>query len=163
VKTNFDSHSISHPEAVMVRRELLGALSVTVAGLAGAIGRVARADGEAQQDDVHELCLKNCQACKRECDETFHECAAAVAEGKKEFARALSRVADCALFCDLSATLIARHSPLMIHACAACAAACQVCGGECDQLSAPKLKECAKVCRDCEASCRAMVKAMGGT
>jgi hypothetical protein len=146
----------------MVRRELLGVLSISAAGLAGAIGRVARADDEGPHDEVHERCLKNCQACKRECDEAFHESAVALAEGKKEFAKALSLVADCAAFCDLSATIMARRSSLMIHACAACAAACQACGLECDQLDVPKLKECARICRDCEASCRAMVKAMGG-
>jgi hypothetical protein len=146
----------------MVRRELLGVLSVAAAGFAGAIGRVARADSEVQQDNVHETCLKNCQTCERECDEAFHECAAALAEGKKEFAKALSLAADCAAFCDLSATMIARRSGLMIHSCSACAAACQACGAECERLSAPALEDCAKVCRECEASCRAMVKAMGG-
>jgi hypothetical protein len=146
----------------MVRRELLGALSITAAGLVGAMGRVVRADHEDHHDEVHESCLKNCLACKRECDEAFHHCATAVAEGKKEYAKALHLVADCAAFCDLAATLMARRSSLMIHACEACAAACQACGALCDQYQMPKLKDCARACHDCEASCRAMVKALGG-
>jgi len=150
-----------HREHTMIRRELLGALGITAAGLAGAIGRVARADQEDHHDEVHESCLKNCQACERECDEAFHHCYARLAEGKKEYAKVLHLVADCAGFCDLSATLMARRSSLMVHACAACAAACQACGAECDQYNEPKLKDCARACHDCEASCRAMVKFMG--
>jgi hypothetical protein len=145
----------------MVRRELLGALSITAAGLLGAIGRVARADHENHHDEVHESCLKNCLACKLECDQAFHHCTAALAEGKKEYARALHLVADCAAFCDLSATLIARHSSLMVHACAACASACQECGSECDKFNMPKLKDCARACHNCESACRAMVKSAG--
>jgi hypothetical protein len=147
----------------MIRRELLGAMSITAAGLASAIGRVARAaDNQDRHNELHESCLKNCQVCKRECDEAFHACYSALADGKKEYARALHLVTDCAAFCDLSATLIARQSPLMTHACAACAEACRLCAAECDDKSNDAaLKDCARACHDCEASCRAMVKASG--
>jgi hypothetical protein len=140
---------------------LLGALSVTAAGLLGTVGRVAQAGQQDHHDEVHESCLKNCQACERECDEAFHFCASELAEGKKEYARALHLVADCAAFCDLSATLIARRSPLMNFACEGCAQACQVCGAECDKFKDAELKECARACHDCVASCRAMIKASG--
>jgi hypothetical protein len=146
----------------MVRRELLGALSVTAVGFAGALGRMARADDESHHGDVYESCLKNCQACKRACDETFHKCAQALAQGRKEYVKALHLVADCALFCELSATLMGRRSSLMVAACATCAEACQACGAECDQLDEPALKDCAGACHECAASCRAMVKALGG-
>jgi hypothetical protein len=146
----------------MIRRELLGAMSVTAAGLVTAIGRIARADNQDHHDEVHESCLKNCQGCKRECDEAFHACYSALGDGKKDYARALHLVADCAAFCDLSATLIARQSPLMTHACAACAQACQACGAECDKFNDAALKDCARACHDCEASCRAMIKSSGG-
>ena len=85
-----------------------------------------------------------------------------MAEGKKEHAKALHLVADCAKFCDLSADLIANQSPLMVHACAACAEACKACAAECDKFDSPEMKACAKACRECEQTCRAMVKAMGG-
>jgi hypothetical protein len=145
----------------MIRRDLLGAVSITAAGLVGAFGRTAQADNQDHHDEVHENCLKNCQACKRECDEAFHLCYSALADGKKEYASALHLVADCAAFCDLSSTLIARRSPLMTHACAACAQACQVCGAECDKFKEAGLKDCATACRDCEASCRMMIKSSG--
>jgi hypothetical protein len=156
-----DFHPFVHQEDIMIRRELFGALSVTAAGLMGAIGRVAQAGDQDHHDEVHEGCLKNCQACKRECDEAFHFCASELAGGKKEYAGALHLVADCAAFCDLSATLIARQSQLMVHACAACAKACQDCGAECDKFTDAALKECAKACHDCEASCRTMIKSSG--
>jgi hypothetical protein len=49
----------------MIRRELLGALSVTAAGLVGAIGRIARADQDEHHGEVHERCLKHCQGLPR--------------------------------------------------------------------------------------------------
>ena len=84
----------------------------------GVIGRAARAENEDHRDQVHESCLKNCQACKRECDQAFHYCHGKLAKGEKGFANALHLVADCPAFCDLSATLMARRSPLMVYACA---------------------------------------------
>jgi hypothetical protein len=146
----------------MLRRDVLGALSVTAAGIAGAVSRTASADDQSHNDEVYEHCLKNCLACKHACDETFHECTEALAQGKREYAKALRLVADCAQFCDLLATVMGRRSSLMVAACSACAKACQDCGAECDQFDIPALKDCARACRDCEASCRTMVKAMGG-
>jgi hypothetical protein len=146
----------------MLRRDLLGALSMSAVGLASAVGRSAGAEHEDHHDNLYESCLKNCQACKRACDETFHQCTEALAQGKREYAKALHLVADCSEFCDLSATVMGRRSSLMVAACAACAKACQDCGAECDQFDIPALKDCARACHDCEASCRAMVKATGG-
>ena len=146
----------------MIRRELLGVLGATAAGLAAVTGRSARADHEGHDDKAHADCLKACQDCSRECNETFHHCYEQLAQGKKEHAKALHLVADCAKFCNLSADLVANKSPLMVHACAACAEACKACAAECDKFEAPQMKECGKACRACEASCRAMVKAMGG-
>jgi hypothetical protein len=85
-----------------------------------------------------------------------------VAAGKKEHARALRLVADCEGFCRLSASMIARHSVLMMYSCAACADACRDCGQECAKFDDPAMKACAAACVACENSCRAMVKAMGG-
>ncbi len=132
------------------------------AGLVGATGRVGGADHEVHHDEVQESCLKNCQACKRQCDQAFHHCLGKLAKGEKGYAKASQLVADCAAFCDLSATLIARRSPLMLHACAACAVACQDCGAECDKFNDPELKDCPMSCHDCEATCRLMVKSLGG-
>jgi hypothetical protein len=146
----------------MDRRALLGALSITATGWVGVIGRAARAENEDQRDQVHESCRKNCQACKRECDQAFHYRRGKLAKGEKGYANALHLVADCTAFCDLSATLMARRSPLMVYAFAAFAEACQDCGAECDKFKDQELKDCAKTCRVCEATCRSMVKSLGG-
>jgi hypothetical protein len=146
----------------MVRRELLGTLTITALGLGHAVGRVAGTESEHHRDEVHETCLKHCQACKRECDQAFHDCYTKLAERDKQCAEALHFVADCAALCDLSATLIARRSPLILHACAACSEGCQDCGAECDKFNDHELTDCAKSCHDCEGTCRSMVKSLGG-
>jgi hypothetical protein len=150
----------------MDRRELLGALGATAAGLLIASGHEVRAQHEHaghHHNPMHEDCLKACQGCAKACDEAFHHCTTQVAEGKKEHAKALQYVADCAKFCDLSAGMVARHSPLMAHACAACAEACKDCAAECEKLDSQPMRDCVAACRACEKSCREMVKATGAT
>ena len=144
---------------IMDRRELLGVLGA--AGLVAVIDLKAHAQHEGHRGKVYEDCLKACEACERSCNETFHYCYTQVAAGKKEYAKALHLVADCAKFCDLSADLIASQSPLMVHACLACAEACKACATECDKLDSAEMKSCVKACHECETTCRAMVKAMG--
>jgi hypothetical protein len=146
----------------MDRRELLGALGATAAGLLMTNSNEARAQGEGHHDHGRERCLKACQDCSRECNETFHHCYEQVAQGKSDHAKALHLAADCAKFCDLSASLLANNSPLMVHACAACAEADKACAAECEKFSSQQMQECVKACRACEAACREMVKAMGG-
>ena len=147
----------------MDRRESLGILGTTFVGLvAGSSGRAEAATGQADHNDkAHEECLKACNSCADRCAETFHHCVREVASGKKEHAGALRLVADCEGFCRLSAAMVARQSPFMAYACAACADACRDCARECDKFDAPTMKDCAKACRACETSCRTMVKAMG--
>ena len=99
---------------------------------------MAQHEGHTHRDKAHEDCLKACEACERSCNETFHHCYMQVAAGKKEHARALHLVADCAKFCDLSADLIANQSPLMVHACAACAEACKACAAESPSSTCPR-------------------------
>ena len=110
----------------MDRRELLGVLGTTAAGLVAVTGRAAGAVRQGlHHSEIHEACIKACQECSRSCNETFHHCYEQVAQGKKEHAKALHLVADCAKFCNLSSDLVANGSPLMAHACAACAEACK--------------------------------------
>ena len=145
----------------MQRRELLGVLGATAAGLIAMTGGETEA-AAAALDQAHEDCLKSCTDCAKECNETFHHCTKMVAEGKKEHAKALSLASDCAEFCGLSVSMISKHSPMMVHSCLACAEVCKACAAECDKFAdMPQMKACAKACRECEKSCREMVKAMG--
>jgi hypothetical protein len=93
---------------------------------------------------------------------TFHHCYLLVAEGKKEHAKSLHLLSDCAGFCSLSACTIAKHSPLMVHSCAACAEACKATAAEVGKFDDREMRQAAKSLRDCEEACRKMVKAMGG-
>ncbi len=147
----------------MDRRGLLGVLGTTAAGLLAVTGRAAGADQkERHHSEGHDDCIKACQECSRSCNETFHHCYEQVAQGKKEHAKALHLVADCAKFCNLSSDLVANGSPLMAYSCAACAEACKACATECDKHEASEMKDCAKACYACEKTCRAMVRSMGG-
>jgi len=144
----------------MHRRECLSVLGATAAGLAAVSATSAQAQHSAQLDKVHEECYDACAECAKSCDMMFHHCARLLAEGKKEHARPMHMAADCAEFCKLSATMIARHSPLMVHSCQACAEACKACASACSKFDSAEMKACAETCKKCEESCREMVKAM---
>ncbi len=141
----------------MKRRNLLGVLGVTAAGMAAFRGRESKAG---ERDQSQDDCLKACLDCTRICDETFHHCYKLVMDGSRGHGKALELSSDCAAFCGLSASMIARHSSLMAFSCTSCAAACAACAAECDKFDMPEMKACAAACRDCERTCRAMVRNM---
>lgn len=149
----------------MDRRELLGMVG---AGAMGLTAMAASADDKSSEenccelDQVHAECYKACADCAKACDMTFHHCYKELAEGKKEHAKSLHLVSDCAAFCSLSACMIAKHSPLMAHSCNACADACKATAAEVGKFDAAEMKAAAKSLRECEKSCRAMVASMGG-
>lgn len=146
----------------MDRREMLGMLGAGAIGLTAMSGREALAEDECcKMDAVHKECLEACADCAKTCDMTYHHCLMLVAEGKKEHARPLQFVADCAGFCALSACNIARHSPLMAHSCSACAEACKDTRAVVAKFDSEEMKAAAKALEKCEKSCRAMVKSMG--
>src|SRR5262249_19042077 len=137
---------------LMKRRELLGTLGAGAAGLAALSATRATAQHEKEHagvhDRVHADYLKACSDCARVCDETFHHCYMMVAEGKKEHAKALHLLSDCAGFCGLSACMIAKHSPLMMYSCQACADACKATGAEVEKFSSDEMTRAAKQLRD---------------
>jgi hypothetical protein len=152
----------------MDRRKLLGILGAGAAGLT-ALSQTAPAaapEEHRHRDQTQEDCMRACSECARACNETARHCLEQLAEGsgdRKTHARVHDLTMDCQEFCTLSATLIARGSDLMRHACEACAAACRECAEACDQHRASEMvKECAEKCRACERTCRAMVKSMRG-
>ncbi len=143
----------------MDRRAMLGMLG------AGAVGVAAFSGGEAEARDLdktHEDCLKACSDCAKTCDETFHHCYQEVAEGKRDHARPLHFLSDCAGFCGLSACLIARHSPLMVDSCGACAEACRKTAAVVEKFDSDEMRRAAEKLRACEKSCTNMVAMMKG-
>ncbi len=141
----------------MQRRELLGVLGAGAAGLIAVPGADAKG---AKMDHVHEVCLKACSDCVKVCDDTFYQSYLELAEGKRNFAKALQLTSDCAAFCGLASSMIAKHSPLVVLSCHACAEACKACSEECDKFDSPEMKACVKACRYCEKTCDEMVHAM---
>jgi hypothetical protein len=142
----------------MDRRELLGMMGV---GAAGLLATAAKAPAAAVHE--HDDHLKTLGECAKLCNEAAHHC---LGELKKEssghrehHARAHELTMDCQAFCVLTATLMARSSPLAQYAHQACAEACRCCAEECEKGHDEIMKECAKKCRDCEQMCRSMSKA----
>jgi hypothetical protein len=143
----------------MDRRAMLGMLGAV--GVAAMAGR--EAEGAAMElDKTHEDCLKACSECARTCDETFHHCYQQVAEGKRDHARPLHFLSDCAGFCGLSACMIAKHSPLMVDSCGACAEACRKTATVVEKFDSDEMRRAAEKLRACEKSCTNMVAAMKG-
>jgi hypothetical protein len=143
----------------MDRRAMLGMLGAGAVGMAAFPGGEARAS---QLDKTHEDCLKACTDCARVCNETFHHCYEQVAEGKRDHARPLHYVSDCAGFCGLSASLIAKHSALMVDSCHACSEACRKTATVVEKFDSEEMRRAATMLRACEKSCTNMVAAMRG-
>jgi hypothetical protein len=157
------------------RRELFGALGTGAAGLALLANRSEAAQGQApvpepkhsgldpRHAEMLRTCEEACGHCEATCETTFHHCIKMAGQGKTNHASMAQMVADCAAFCSLSATMIARHSSLMVESCRACAEACRRCAQECGSADVDEtMKTCITACRRCEESCRNMVRAMGG-
>jgi hypothetical protein len=152
------------------RREVISMLGPAAAGLAFMPNRASAhaLDGQAgQHDSRHSEVLKNCEEacghCEATCNTTFHHCITQAGTGKARHAAMAQMVADCATFCNLAATMIARASPLSVESCRACAEACRRCAQECGNGQADELMStCVTSCRRCEESCRGMIRAMTG-
>lgn len=150
------------------RREILGALGTGVATLSLIATKSESADGQSAADDpkhagMKKSCCDDCSACAAACDKTFHHCVEQASAGKPRHARMAQTVADCAAFCALSATMIARHSQMMVLSCRACADACRRCARECESFDTDlDMSICKDACARCEESCRNMLKAMDG-
>lgn len=145
----------------MDRREMLHLLGGGAVGLAAMAGREARAQHPHHHDTLHGECLKACTVCAEVCNETFHHGFEHIKDGHAEHGKAARLTIDCLGFCRLSADLLARESPLMGLACAACADACKACAEECSKHDDAQMKECAEACRACEKACRAMAERGG--
>ncbi|RUL83574.1 four-helix bundle copper-binding protein [Tautonia sociabilis] len=152
----------------MDRRELLGVLGATAAGLAAAtggkaLGQEARAHAHAHAEgDIHERCAEACLDCEKQCNRGFHHCYTQVQAGKPGHAKAMHLCVDCGEVCSTAAKLVARMSPLMVHTCLACAESCDDCIAECEKLDDPEMKAVVESLKTCAAACREMVQAMGG-
>jgi hypothetical protein len=149
----------------MDRREMLGLLGVGAAGLGAFSARPAMAQdvqGHHHHDKATDECMKACEVCAEICTANFNHCFNLVAEGQKDHARSARLSLDCAEFCAMAVTMMARRSELMDAACTSCAEACKRCGAECAKYDSEMMKQCAEACKKCEQACLAMVQSMRG-
>ena len=146
----------------MDRRELLGVLGATTAGLLAVGGTSEARAAQGGEKNIHEQCAEACFDCEKMCNHAFHYCFKEVEAGKKEYLKAIHLCVDCGDVCSTSGKLVARMSPLMVHTCRACAESCDDCIAACEMLDAPDIKEFVASLRKCSETCREMVQAMGG-
>ena len=150
----------------MDRREVLGMLGATAAGLVTATGTAAfgqearQAAGQGGHEGMGKDSAKLCSDSANECEAGFHHCHQQVVAGKREYALAEHLCVDTATMCYCCAALCARSSPLMGICCQACAACCDACIAECEKLNDPELKAVIEACRQAAKSCRQMAQMM---
>ncbi len=139
----------------MDRRELLAVLGAGAAGLVALRGGQAHAGNEGPHDDH----IETLGECARMCDEAAQHCLDELRKGGKhaeDHARAHKAAMDCRAFCTLTATLMARKSPMAKYAHLGSVAACRDCAAACEDCQHSIMKECAKLCRECEKFCSRM-------
>jgi hypothetical protein len=150
----------------MDRRELLGVLGATAAGLAAVTGGTASAQEKGEhghgKGGIHAQCAEACVDCEKHCNEGFHHCYKQVQAGKQDYVKAMHLCVDCGDVCSTSGKLVARMSPLMAHTCRACAECCDDCIAACEKLNDPEMKEVVKALQTCIRSCREMIRMMDG-
>ena len=142
----------------MNRREMLGALGTTAAGLVVVTG-VSSAGAQEKPEDMsaHDKAAKACADCLLECSKCMRHYVQQLAEGKKEYAKAAELCCDCRACCACAAECC--RGPMAHTMCEACAKCCDDCAAECEKIASDEvLKACAKSCRACAEACRAMMK-----
>jgi hypothetical protein len=154
---------LSLEETTMDRRELLGYMGISAAGLLAA-SQVEVFAGEKDEGHASEH-VKTIGQCALACNEAAHHCLEHLkqesSEHREHHARAHELTMDCQAFCTLTAVLTARSSPLAQFAHQACAEACRCCAEECEKGHGEIMENCAKKCRECAELCRTMGKASG--
>lgn len=91
-----------------------------------------------------------------QCAVVCNHCATACLEEKdvKMLTTCIKLDLDCAAVCQLTATLVARHSDHAEHLLRECAEICNACADECEKHAhMDHCRECAEVCRSCAEIC----------
>lgn len=147
----------------MDRRELLGVLGTTAAGLAVVTGGSALAqEGKAH---AHGGDTKTLNECEDMCGRAARHCLDQLrkgVQGAEKHALAHELAMDCQATCSLATDLTARGSKVAHYVHAACAEVCAQCARACEQAGGDEImKDCARICREAEKHCRQMAKAGG--
>ncbi len=147
----------------MNRREMIGALGLGTAALTLAEGRAIAAQQDHHGHGAHDEHLSVMAECAKTCNETAHHCMEAICNKDGDVAshaEVHNLAMDCQAFCVLSASMMARHSPLARFAHEANAEACAACAEACEKHknASEIVKKCQESCRKCEKVCREAAK-----
>lgn len=104
--------------------------------------------------DQYQPCIEACQACANACDHCSTACLKE--QDVARMARCIELDIQCAQFCRLAASAMARGSEFAQAICQLCAEICETCGEECAQHDMDHCRDCAQACRQCAEACRQM-------
>lgn len=110
-------------------------------------------------------CIEECYSCAQTCTSCADAC---LAEEKVNQLRQCIRLnLDCADICAATGSMASRRTGsnerILRQVIEACAAACRVCGDECEKHAQQHehCRICAEACRRCEQACNEATKAVG--
>ncbi|MBX9625544.1 MAG: four-helix bundle copper-binding protein [Gemmataceae bacterium] len=141
----------------MHRRELLGVLGASAAGLAAS---PAWAGDDKPKDPLVECgckCVEACCDAMNWCNEAFLHCSKELAAGRVGHAKAMALLLDCGEVCSAAAKLVARESAFTAQVCRTCAEACAIAAPECEKLDHPTMKDAGKSLKKCADACKALL------
>lgn len=147
----------------MHRRELLGVLGTSAAGLAALSGATLAGDDTKGKDAVSECgckCVESCCDAMSWCNEVFLHSSRLVGSGKTQHAKLMLLLLDCGEVCSVTAKLVARESSFTAAVCQICAESCSLAAAECEKFDDSTMKDAAKSLRTCRDACLALLKAL---
>ncbi|MFC2970747.1 four-helix bundle copper-binding protein [Azotobacter bryophylli] len=103
---------------------------------------------------MNESCIQACSNCALACETCSASCLRE--SDVQAMARCVALDMDCADFCKVAATLMARGSDYAKAVCQQCAEVCRACGEECARHEAEHCQRCAQACRSCAEECERM-------
>ncbi|MDB5798239.1 MAG: four-helix bundle copper-binding protein [Paucimonas sp.] len=107
-----------------------------------------------------QACIDACNNCADACDYCASSCLAE--PDVNAMARCIALDMDCAQFCRMAASSMARRSEFAEPVCAVCARVCDACADECGKHQMAHCQACAQACLQCAQACRQM-GAMSGS
>jgi len=103
---------------------------------------------------MDESCIQACSNCAWACESCAASCLRE--DNVQEMARCIRLDRDCADFCKMAATLMARECDYAKALCKQCAEVCRACAEECARHESDHCQRCAQACRSCAEECERM-------
>ena len=101
--------------------------------------------------DQYQACIEACNACATQCETCAASCL--IEPSVQHMANCIALDLDCAAYCRMTASLLARGSQFVELVCQDCAEICHACAEECSQHAMQHCQQCAEACRRCAEAC----------